>query len=58
MDMIGRLDSFHISHVPRSENEEANVLAQRASRYEVSRGLFRVKEKSALLGVQKREPAG
>jgi hypothetical protein len=36
---------FHISHIPRERNERANTLAQQASRYEVRRELFMIKEK-------------
>jgi hypothetical protein len=50
MEMIVRVDSFHMNHVPRSENEEANMLVQQASGYEVTKGLFRIREKTASLG--------
>jgi hypothetical protein len=53
--MIGRVDSFRINHIPRSENEESNMLVQRASGYEVTKGLFRIREKTTSLGAQKRE---
>jgi hypothetical protein len=54
-EMIGRVDSFRINHIPRSENEESNMLVQRASGYEVTKGLFRIREKTTSLGAQKRE---
>jgi hypothetical protein len=57
IDIIGRLDSFCIIHVPRNENGEANMLAQWASGYEITKGLFRVKGKLALLEAQKRGSA-
>jgi hypothetical protein len=41
-------DSFHISYIPREENKEANILAQQASGYEVTSGMFTVKERSAI----------
>jgi hypothetical protein len=55
MEMIGHVYSFCINHVPRSENEEANMLVQWASGYEVTKGLFRIREKTTSLGAQKRE---
>jgi hypothetical protein len=55
MEMIGRVDSFRIIHIPRSENEEANMLVQWALGYEVTKGLFWIWEKTASLRAQKRE---
>jgi hypothetical protein len=46
--MVEELDTFHISHVCREENRGANNLTQQASRYEVRRGRFWVKERSAI----------
>jgi hypothetical protein len=44
------LDSFCIYHIPREKNKRANTLAQRASGYEVTIGVFIVKEKPASRG--------
>jgi hypothetical protein len=41
--LVRNLEMFHIHHVPRERNRKANALAQRASRYEVTEGLFMVK---------------
>jgi ribonuclease HI len=38
--IIKLLESFSISHVPRGENERANILAQQASGYNITRGMF------------------
>jgi hypothetical protein len=48
LDLIKLLDMFHISHIPRERNGRANTLAQQASRYEVRRGLFMIKENSMI----------
>jgi hypothetical protein len=45
IDIIKTLDSFHIKHVSIGENEKANVPAQQASVYEVTRGVFFIKER-------------
>jgi hypothetical protein len=40
LDIIKLFDMFSIKHIPREENSWANRLAQQASDYEVSPGLF------------------
>lgn len=40
MDLVKKMDTFSISHVPRSKNGRANFLAQQASGYNVERGQF------------------
>jgi ribonuclease HI len=40
LDIIKLFDMFSIKHIPREENSWANRLAQQASDYEVSQGLF------------------
>jgi hypothetical protein len=45
LDIIKSLDSFHISHIPRDKNKEANILAQPASGSEVTKGMFMIKRK-------------
>jgi hypothetical protein len=59
-DIIESLDSFCIGYIPREENREANALAQQASGYEVTRGLFEVKRVPATQGsfAQRGELAG
>jgi hypothetical protein len=44
LDIIKTLDTFGIYHIPRDKNQEANALAQHASGYEVTNGLFVIKE--------------
>jgi hypothetical protein len=48
LDMVKTMDAFHIKHVPREENEEADALAQQASGREVTKGLFFVKTRPAV----------
>jgi hypothetical protein len=50
LDIVRSLDSFCIYHIPREKNKRANTLAQRASGYEVTIGVFIVKEKPASRG--------
>jgi hypothetical protein len=40
LDIIKLFDTFSIKHIPREENSRANRLAQQASSYIVSRGVF------------------
>jgi hypothetical protein len=42
LDIIKLFDTFSIKHIPRQENSRANRLAQQASGYVVSRGVFSV----------------
>jgi hypothetical protein len=42
LDIIKLFDTFSIKHIPREENSQANLLAQQASRYVVSQGVFRI----------------
>jgi ribonuclease HI len=42
LSIINMLESFRITHIPRAQNAKADALAQQASGYEVSRGLFSV----------------
>jgi ribonuclease HI len=51
MNIINVLESFCITYIPRAQNAKADALAQQASSYEVSRGLFSVQEKPASQGV-------
>jgi hypothetical protein len=46
LDVVRSLDNFCIYHIPR-ENKRANTLARWASGYEVTTGMFIVKEESA-----------
>jgi hypothetical protein len=43
LEIIRTLDTFCITHIPKERNERANRLAQQASGYEVSEGMFLVK---------------
>ena len=40
LDIIKSLDTFTIHHIPREENSRANCLAQQASGYHISKGIF------------------
>jgi ribonuclease HI len=40
LDIIKLFDTFSIKHIPREENSQVNRLAQQASGYVVSQGLF------------------
>ena len=40
LDIISALDYFNIAHIHRQDNWIANELAQQASGYHVSRGIF------------------
>jgi hypothetical protein len=40
LDIIKLFDTFSIKHIPRGENSRANRLAQQASGYVVSQGVF------------------
>jgi hypothetical protein len=40
LDIIKLFDMFNIKHIPRVENSQANYLAQQASGYVVSQGVF------------------
>jgi hypothetical protein len=40
LDIIKLFDMFSIKHIPREENSRANRLAQQASGYIVSQGVF------------------
>jgi hypothetical protein len=40
MDIIELFDTFSIKHIPQEENIRANQLAQQASDYVVSQGVF------------------
>jgi hypothetical protein len=40
LDIIKLFDMFSINHIPREENSQANRLAQQASGYVVSQGVF------------------
>jgi hypothetical protein len=46
--LIRNLEMFHINHVPRERNREANTLSQHASGYEVTEGLFMVKARPVI----------
>jgi ribonuclease HI len=47
LDIVRSLDSFCIYHIPREKNKGANTLAQCASGYEVTTGMFIAKERLA-----------
>jgi hypothetical protein len=40
LDIIKLFDTFSIKHIPREENNRANRLAQQASGYIISQGIF------------------
>jgi hypothetical protein len=40
LDIINLFDTFRIKHIPREENSRVNRLAQQASGYIVSQGVF------------------
>jgi hypothetical protein len=40
LDIIKLFDTFSIKHIPREENSQVNRLAQQASGYVVSQGVF------------------
>jgi ribonuclease HI len=46
LGIIGSLAEFQIRHVPRHENQRANMLAQQASSYDVGGHNFHIQEKS------------
>jgi ribonuclease HI len=46
LDIIGSLAEFQIRHVPRHENQRANMLAQQASGYNFSGRNFHIQENS------------
>jgi ribonuclease HI len=48
MDIVGVMDTFSISHIPRERNGRANSLAQQASRYDIIAGLFSIETEPAL----------
>jgi ribonuclease HI len=48
LDVIKMLDTFGIYHIPWAENHETNALVQRASGYEIIKGLFNVREKPTM----------
>src|SRR5664279_3641497 len=58
LDIISNLDYFSISHVSRQDNWLANELAQQASGYHVSRGVFFIAEKPALVVANSGEAGG
>ena len=45
LDIIKSLDTFTIHHIPREENSRANCLAQQASGYHISKGMFFIIDK-------------
>jgi ribonuclease HI len=48
VDMIKKMDPFHIQHISRRQKKVANELAQQASGYEVNQGKFLVKKRPAI----------
>jgi hypothetical protein len=48
VEVIRGLDTFHIRHIPRKENSEANALTQQASGLEIRKGMFSIKERPTL----------
>jgi hypothetical protein len=42
LDIVKLFDTFSIKHIPQEENSQANRLAQQASGYVVSQGVFGV----------------
>ena len=55
LDIISNLDYFSISHVSRQDNWLANDLAQQASGYHISRGVFLIAETTMLADVNNSE---
>jgi ribonuclease HI len=51
-EVIKTLDEFHISHIPREGNRKANLLAQQASGYNVSTGIFVIKHEPGVQEIQ------
>jgi hypothetical protein len=49
LEFINALDTFCINHIPREDNKRANMLAQQASGYEISNGVFLTKKKSVTI---------
>jgi ribonuclease HI len=49
LDIIRTLDTFSIKHIPQEENSRANWLAQQASGYVITKGVFWVEEKPSPL---------
>ena len=45
LDIIKSLDTFTIHHIPREQNSRANCLAQQASGYHISKGMFFIIDK-------------
>jgi hypothetical protein len=46
LDIIGSFTEFQIRHIPRHENQNANMLAQQASSYYADGRNFHVQEQS------------
>jgi hypothetical protein len=46
LDIIGSFIEFQIRHIPRHENQNANMLAQQASGYDFDGRNFHVQEQS------------
>jgi hypothetical protein len=51
-EVIKTLDKFHITHIPREANRKTNLLAQQASGYNVSRGIFVIKHEPGVQETQ------
>jgi hypothetical protein len=52
LEVIKTLDKFHITHIPREANRKTNLLAQQASGYNVSRGIFVIKHEPGVQEMQ------
>jgi hypothetical protein len=48
MDIVGAMDTFSISHIPRERNGRANLLAQQALGYDIIAGFFSIETEPAL----------
>jgi hypothetical protein len=46
LDIIGSFVEFQIRHIPRHENQNANMLVQQASGYDVGGRNFHIQEQS------------
>jgi hypothetical protein len=51
-EVIKTLDEFHISHIPREDNRRANLLVQQASGYNVTMGIFIIKNSPGVQEMQ------
>jgi ribonuclease HI len=50
LSLVQEFNTFHISHIPREENEVANMMAQQASGYDLRKGKLSVRESPIMCG--------